>query len=210
MISSSNSRLIHQMCSNNCSVNSDDHPSAPEEITIQIHTAKPTSNRPLESGDHPVVAGQYTLITPAVSKAVSEVARWLNYRLTGGTFFGIPGVGKSQFIAAAIKILQNKFTDLAIVTILAKSHGKANDKAFFSNFLGSMNHCYALTGPAEAMRSRLEQELERLAGTSSTRTVLMFVDEAQKLHEMDFHLLVDIKNQMDKDRTHLIVALVGQ
>jgi len=60
------------------------------------------------------------------------------------------------------------------------------------------------------MRYRLEEELKRLAGTSTTRTVLLFIDEAQKLRELYFHLLVDIKNQMVNDRNHLIVALVGQ
>lgn len=61
-----------------------------------------------------------------------------------------------------------------------------------------------------AKRQRLNEYLIEKVERSNQNRLILFIDEAQKLHEPHYRWLIDIHNELDSHNIVLIVLLVGQ
>lgn len=73
-----------------------------------------------------------------------------------------------------------------------------------------MRHPAAEQGKASAKRRRLTEHLIHLGTKSGLNHVVLFVDDAQKLHEAQYSWLMDVQNELNQARIDLSTFLFGQ
>lgn len=165
----------------------------------------------IAKGCHPIEAGGYVISTPSVYVMGNEVSEWLDLRQSGGMIYGPPRLGKTSAIKYVERKLLHDFEGkLPIVTFECQSHGIAREGEFFTEFLQATGHELANKGKAQERRERLYQYLRNLAERNSHKRLVIFLDEAQKLHKDHYSWLVDIYNYLDRAGVISTFILVGQ
>ena len=159
---------------------------------------------------HPVFKGTYLVGTNQIDRMKDEVKNWFENRTPGGIIYGRPRLGKTS----AIKYLKFELTQtygrLPIFANICHQHKVANEATFFEDLLRSAGHGFVSNGNANSKRERLVKFLiERTENTGSNRLIL-FMDEAQFLREIEYQWLMDISNELDRYGIFTTVILVGQ
>lgn len=174
--------------------------------------SKPSFIRPqIAKGCHPIEAGGYVISTPSVYEMGKEVSEWLDLRQSGGMIYGPPRLGKTSAIKYVERKLLHDFEGkLPIVTFECQSHTIAREGEFFTEFLQAIGHELAQKGKIPERRERLYQYLRNLAERNPHRRLVIFLDEAQKLHKDHYSWLVDIYNNLDRAKIASTFILVGQ
>ncbi len=174
----------------------------------------PDSNltRPsVEPGAHPVESSRYLLLTPIIQQFFEVVCSWIESRVPGGMIYGMPRLGKTRAIQCLSRLLLERFGEsLPIFTHACLDHLRPSESIFFEDLLRAAGHALWARGTAAAKRNRLTEFLIERAEHSGQNRIVLFVDEAQKLHEQHYKWLVDIHNELDRHNIALIVILVGQ
>lgn len=174
--------------------------------------SKPDFIRPsIPEGCHPIEAGGYVISTPSVFEMGNEVSEWIDLRQSGGMIYGPPRLGKTSAIKyIKQKLLHDFNARLPIVTFECQSHQLAREGEFFSEFLSAMGHALPLKGHISEKRERLYLHLRNMAEQNPNRRIVIFLDEAQKLHKDHYAWLVDIFNYLDQAKITATFILVGQ
>lgn len=84
------------------------------------------------------------------------------------------------------------------------------ENRFFTDFLKGIGHSMYLKGTAEAKRDRISKFLIERAEVYAQHRIILFIDDAQRLHELEYSWLMDIYNELDRYNISLTVILVGQ
>lgn len=173
---------------------------------------KPSFIRPqVGRGCHPIETGGYVISTPSVYQMGKEISEWLELRHSGGMIYGPPRLGKSKAIKYIEKKLLHDFDGkLPIVTFECQSHTLAREGEFFTEFLQAIGHELAQKGKTSERRQRLYQYLRNLAEHNPHKRLVIFLDEAQKLHKDHYAWLVDISNYLEDSKVVATFILVGQ
>ncbi|MDG4656411.1 ATP-binding protein [Ectobacillus antri] len=181
---------------------------------INEGTNQVNHNRPyIPLGCHPIDTGYYLISTNEIARMYKEVVTWIQRRTPGAMIVGNPRLGKTR----AIKYLVNSLPSVDIVgldtpiyTIKCSKFKNPNESDFFECLLKDVKHHTPLAGRAISKRRRLYNFLiEKGLGSSRSR-VIMFLDDAQRLHELHYEWLMDIYNELESEGILLTVILVGQ
>lgn len=169
-------------------------------------------NRPfVPKGFHPVETGRYLIPTNEIVRMYNTVKRWLDNRAPGAIVYGRPRIGKTNAITFLINYLkQHLGENLPVFHILCDQHNKANENTFFENILRDIGHGLQLTGNSSAKRDRLIKFLLLQGEMSGHNRIIFFVDDAQRLFEIQYGWLMDIYNLLNRYGISLTVILVGQ
>ncbi|TPG75986.1 ATP-binding protein [Brevibacillus laterosporus] len=168
--------------------------------------------RPFVSkGTHPVEQRAYIIPSNEVLKMYQSVCKWIKYRSPGGIIYGRPRLGKTRAIEFLIRTLPDEFgADLPIFHIRSLHAKIPNENNFFETILNDVGHSIPFTGKTTIKRNRLSKFLIERGDLSKHKRVVMFIDEAQCLHEIQYGWLMDIYNELDQYRIALTAVLVGQ
>jgi hypothetical protein len=182
------------------------------EIISMSRTKHSTLERPkVEPGVHPIQTTRYLLFTPSIEALLNEVCQWIENRVPGGMVYGKPRIGKTRAIKYLRLLLIQKFSDtLPIITLSCNDYTVPREGAFFQDLLRVAGHAVWKGGNAAAKRHRLNEFLIQKIELSGHDRLILFVDEAQKLHEQHYKWLIDLHNELDRHGLVLIVVLVGQ
>jgi hypothetical protein len=162
-------------------------------------------------GTHPIETGQYLIPTNPVLKMFNEVCRWINYRISGGIIYGRPRLGKTRAIEFLLHALPQQYGNSFPVFHIKSLHSKmANEGAFFETLLKDVGHGFPFSGKPGIKRDRLCKFLWERGDMSKHKRIVMFIDEAQCLHDLQYGWLMDIFNELDKARISMTIILVGQ
>jgi hypothetical protein len=166
---------------------------------------------PVSAGAHPVETGRYVIATPPVCLLYEKVRGWVANRASGVAIYGKQRFGKTRAIRYLVAELKQEFgQDLPILCILCRDCRVPTESAFFENLLRALNHAIT-TGTATTKRDRLTEFLyEQSQRTGGGKRLIIILDEAQKLHEMQYRWLVDVHNELDDRGVNLTWLLVGQ
>ncbi|MDO3679739.1 ATP-binding protein [Paenibacillus ehimensis] len=170
------------------------------------------TNRPLiPVGSHPIETGEYLIPTNPVLRMFQDVTRWINYRYPGGIIYGRPRLGKTRAIEFLLRTLPNHFGSSLPVFHIKSQHIKlANEGSFFEALLKDVGHKIPFSGKPSVKRDRLYKYLLERGSQSKQKRIVMFIDEAQVLHDLQYGWLMDVFNELDASRIALTVVLVGQ
>lgn len=172
--------------------------------------AIPKFVRPLvTAGSHPVETGRYVIATPAVCQLYDAVKQWIANRVPGGMIYGKQRFGKTRAIKYLVDQLPVDFgPKLAIFALSMHDYRLPTENTFFEDMLYAVGHAFT-KGKASAKRNRLIEFLHERAAEGGSR-LIMILDEAQKLHEIQYRWLVDLHNELDERGVTVTWLLVGQ
>lgn len=166
---------------------------------------------PISKGSHPVENGSYLLATPAIADLCVLIKQWLDSGATGAMIDGSQRFGKSRGIIYAMADVKDEYSkSFPVLYFNCRKYRTPSEGVFFEDFLYAMGHGIPKSGGISAKRNRVTEYLCQLAIDSGHRRILLFVDEAQNLHEDHYKWLVDIYNELDRRGVRMLVILVGQ
>lgn len=162
-------------------------------------------------GSHPIETGNYNLPTSEILNLYNEISRWINNRAPGAIIYGRPRLGKTRAIRFVKSFIKEEFgEDLPIFQMCCNQYKVPNENRFFTDLLKNLGHSLYLNGKVELKRDRLIKFLIERSEVSSQHRIILFIDDAQRLHELEYSWLMDIHNELDKYNINLTAILVGQ
>ncbi|WP_241970846.1 ATP-binding protein [Brevibacillus sp. Leaf182] len=180
-----------------------------EQISFENLLEQPRPHVP--TGTHPIEEQSYIIPTNEVLRMFQAISKWIKYRSPGGIIYGRPRLGKTRAIEYLLRILPNEFgNDLPVFHIRTLHTKLANEGVFFETLLKDVGHGVPFSGKPSIKRDRLAKFLAEKGDTSRHKRIVMFIDEAQCLHELNYGWLMDIYNELDQNRIAMTVILVGQ
>ncbi|SDU18259.1 AAA domain-containing protein [Verrucomicrobium sp. GAS474] len=91
-----------------------------------------------------------------------------------------------------------------------RSYRISGEGNFFSDLLAAAEHAIPDSGSPAQKRNRLIEFLVDKATSTGEDRLVLFIDDAQRLTEIQFEWLMDIHTDLDKRGVAFIVLLVGQ
>ncbi|MFC5603351.1 ATP-binding protein [Sporosarcina koreensis] len=166
----------------------------------------------VELNTHPIEIGDYYLATNEINKLYTYVSKWIRNRIPGAVIYGYPRVGKTKAISYVIKILQEELgDDFPIHHVSCRTRKNPTENFFFEDLLFGIRHDLALVGSKPNLkRKRLLNALIEQAEVANSNKVILFLDDAQNLFELEYRWLMDLYNDLALQNIHLITFLVGQ
>jgi hypothetical protein len=171
-----------------------------------------TSSRPYVSKNtHPIETGRYLLPTNEIVRMYDKISQWIINRSPGGMIYGRPRLGKSRAITYLTYQLPNEFGDnLPIFIIKCRQYKQPSENSFFEDLLKDVGHALPFNGKANIKRDRLFRYLLEKAERSAQKRIILFINDAQRLFELQYGWLMDIYNELDSAGISMTVILVGQ
>jgi hypothetical protein len=162
-------------------------------------------------GSHPIETGNYNLPTAEILKLYDGISRWINNRAPGAIVYGRPRLGKTRAIRIVKNFIQEEFGEnMPIFQMCCNKYKVPSENRFFTDVLKNIGHSMYLSGKAEAKRDRATRFLIERAEASAQHRIILFIDDAQRLHELEYSWLMDIYNELDRYNIALTAILVGQ
>ena len=162
---------------------------------------------------HPIEIGDYFVATNEISRLYANITNWIRKRLPGAIIFGYPRMGKTRainYIIRTIKLDYNNM-DYPIYHVSCRTRKNPNETMFFEDLLLGIGHSHAMQGAkANIKRKRLINALTIVAEKNHTNKIIMFLDDAQNLFELEHKWLMDIYNELQMCNINLIIFFVGQ
>ncbi|MBT2679557.1 AAA family ATPase [Bacillus sp. ISL-35] len=180
------------------------------EQANQIQVSQNLGRPIISKGSHPIETGRYLLATNEIQKLYLKIQQCLNNRFPGAIIYGRPRLGKTRAIKYLTHILPNEFDGLPIYFITCRKYKNPNEAVFFEDLLIDVGHGTPFSGKANVKRQRLLKFLIQEAEVSRQKRIVLFIDDAQRLHEIQYGWLMDINNELDRFGVSLTVFLVGQ
>jgi hypothetical protein len=178
---------------------------------MAVKSTPPFIRPDVPAGSHPIETTRYILPTPSIDSSYSAVLKWIENRAPGGMIYGKPRFGKTRAIQYLSRLLAEKFGDkLPVITLLCRDYRVPSESTFFQDLLRAAGHALHSSGRAPAKRDRLIEYLSEKVEFSSQNRLILFIDEAQKLHEQQYKWLIDLHNELDERDIAAFVLLVGQ
>lgn len=163
------------------------------------------------NGTHPIQTGRYLIGTNEIARMQKLVTHWINNRSPGAIIYGRPRLGKTRAVKYLINSLKHSWAfDLPIFSMGCNQHKIPNEGVFFEEMLDSFGHGLPYSGTPSKKRNRLTNFLIEKADLSGQNKVVLFLDDAQRLVEMEYNWLMDINNALDKYGVSMTAILVGQ
>jgi type II secretory pathway predicted ATPase ExeA len=166
--------------------------------------------RPVEFDQHPLVQQTYILPTTSIDDAFRNVLRCIRHRIPGAMLVGMSRYGKTYAGRYISLLLQEQFPKLVVVSVGTEKKKAPIESAFFENLLEAVGHKDLKSGTNSAKRRRLVQRLCELVSHSGRNLLIMFMDEAQRLHADEYEWLRDVHDKLEKNGIRMITFLIGQ
>lgn len=158
-----------------------------------------------------VLAGRAFLVkTPVCILYFAYLKRWLLTGNLGAVVYGWPRLGKTSGTRWVLSAIQEVFGRLPFVEVPIRKQHLHNEGAFFQFLLKCCKHRYPGKGSVTDKRDRFLEAMLNRARRSETRTVILFIDEAHQLDELEYQWLQNISNELDAAGARLFCLLVGQ
>lgn len=165
----------------------------------------------IPKGSHPVETGNYLIPTNEISRMYEHVLSWIENRSPGAIIYGRPRLGKSRATSYLVKRLPLDIGEnTPIYHILCRRYKNPNENFFFEDLLKSVGHSIITTGKLNQKRDRLMKFLLEQTSISNSKKIIFFIDDAQRLIEIQYDWLMDLHNELDSYGITLTTILVGQ
>jgi hypothetical protein len=161
-------------------------------------------------GSYPIETGLYLIATNEIDRLYKKVVQCLTNRAPGAIIHGRPRLGKTRALEYLMHILPEEFSNIPIFFLTSRVYKKASENIFFQDILIDIGHGIPFSGKADKKRQRLLWYLIEQVRESGQNKIIFFIDDAQRLEEIQFGWLMDIYNDLDREKISLTVFLVGQ
>ncbi|EAZ85485.1 hypothetical protein BB14905_14850 [Bacillus sp. B14905] len=169
------------------------------------------SDQMMNNSKHPIETGRYIICTEQINNAKAIVFNWIDKRMPGAIIYGKPRMGKTSLINYIRRTLNEEFdTPIPTFHIMCKTYASPKESTFFGDLLASVGHSLSLEGSTPEKRIRLNNYLVNTVEKSNQNKLVFFIDDAQRLTDIQYNWLMDIYNELDAYGICLISVLVSQ
>ena len=166
--------------------------------------------RPRSIDEHPLKRRTYRVPTPSIKAMIALVDECLFMFIGGALIHGRPRIGKSCAIDFVINDLKAKHPKLSTYKMRWIKPQVPSESAFFAALLHACKHPAEPSAKKAALRGRLVHKLRQVADTLGDDRVVMFIDEAQNLREIEYEWLRDLHDELENNGIRLFTFLIGQ
>lgn len=160
---------------------------------------------------HPIEDGEYIFLTNEAGIMNRKINTWIRNRIPGAIIFGKPRLGKTKAINYNLRVLTEKWGSRAnFYYMTTATYTNITERIFFEEMLRSVGQPEIQKGTVVEKRNRLNRFLIGKACITNARKIIFFIDEAQRLSEKQYDLLMDIYNELNDNGITLTTILVGQ
>jgi len=145
---------------------------------------------------HPVVCNTLQIATAPVRQVYEAVLQIIIHRTPGTPFIGDFRLGKTETISVVRTELQQVFPKLPSAVLVARSHDKPSEKAFFGDVLLDLKHGESQSGSAADRRIRLLRLVTSAAASLGSDRYIFFVDEGQNWGIQEYVWMRDFTNEL--------------
>lgn len=160
---------------------------------------------------HPIVAKDYTVLTPMIQATYSLVRERVWTRRTGSFLYARPRTGKTRCAMAVKRFLSTEFPDIHVMFLSADERNKrGSDLGFVVDLLAAEELVIKKRITYMEALLKLFTHIEiQLASRAGNQFVLL-IDELQLLREADFRLLLVIHNRLEQKNIAMTTLGFGQ
>ena len=166
--------------------------------------------RPAPLDKHPLQRRTYRVPTPSIAAVRALIDECLFLFITGALIHGRPRMGKSYAIEFVWRDLQRRYPALSIYKIRCTRSQVPSESNFFAILLHAAKHPAQAGASKSALRGRLVHKLRQVADALGDERIVLFIDEAQHLREIEYEWLRDLHDELENNGLRLFVFLVGQ
>jgi hypothetical protein len=166
--------------------------------------------RPRPIDEHPLKRRTYRVPTPSIKAVIALVDECLFMFVGGALIHGRPRMGKSCAIDFVITDLKARHPQLSTYKMRWIKPQVTSENAFFAALLHTVKHPAQPSASKSALRGRLVHKLRQVADTLGDDRVVLFIDEAQNLREIEYEWLRDVHDELENNGIRLFTFLFGQ
>ena len=166
--------------------------------------------RPRPIDEHPLKRRTYRVPTPSIKAVIALVDECLFMFVGGALIHGRPRMGKSCAIDFVITDLKARHPQLSTYKMRWIKPQVPSENAFFAALLHTFKHPAQPSASKSALRGRLVHKLRQVADTLGDDRVVLFIDEAQNLREIEYEWLRDVHDELENNGIRLFTFLFGQ
>lgn len=162
------------------------------------------------SAEHPMLTQRYAIYTPAIMHFVETIGYWIEERAPGGYIYGMSRVGKSKAISNWVKReIREKFSGrVTVFTIICVSRKIMSDAFFYNVIAYGLGISISRNDPIKAL-DKIVNYMCAVARESKSDYIVLILDEAQKLSDIEYTVLLDIQNQIERRKLQITFISVG-
>lgn len=176
-----------------------------------MKTLKSDQRPDLPDFAHPVYDGGYIFLTNQAAIMNRKINIWIRNRIPGAIIYGRPRLGKTKAINYNIRVLEEQWGERAnFYYVTTTSYAHITENIFFEELLRSIGHPETRKGTIVEKRIRVNRFLIGKASLTGAKKIVFFIDEAQRLTEKQYDLLMDVYNELYANGITLTTILVGQ
>lgn len=166
--------------------------------------------RPRPIDEHPLKRRTYRVPTPSIKAMIALVDECLFMFVGGALIHGRPRMGKSCAIDFVMTDLKTRLPKLATYKMRWIKPQVPSENSFFAALLHAAKHPAQATASKSALRGRLVHKYRQVADTNGDDRVVLFIDEAQNLREIEYEWLRDLHDELENNGVRLFTFLIGQ
>lgn len=167
--------------------------------------------RPIDVELHPVCNQRYLIPTFSIGETYALVLKVIRRRDSGLVIWGHTRYGKTWAMLYCQQCLVQDYPDFPVVIYNAKREVSATKGNFYDSLLAVVGHKqWHDTVSISKKHLRLVNFMEQAALKDSRQVFILFMDEAQRLHQQHFDWIKDIYNDLRLKGVTLLPILVGQ
>lgn len=158
---------------------------------------------------HPLMRS-YRVASKPIEEMLNTITQWVDLQHPGGMIYGPQRLGKTEAIRYIIPFLSDALgSEIPIYLMSCSGERVPRQSTFYEDLLRAADHA-SYGGTIQQKRQRVVEGFLCDAEECNGNRVLLFIDDAQWLHEYSYRWLMDIHNQLKLRDVHLVTVLVGQ
>ncbi|WP_176317566.1 ATP-binding protein [Burkholderia vietnamiensis] len=166
--------------------------------------------RPVDPAAHPLLNQTYIVPTPAIAEMYARVRLCLRRGIAGAVIYGHTRWGKTYAIRYCARLLHHDLRRIVVLSLGMPQNPSRSEALFFGMLLEATRHERADSGSALQRRLRLYHRLAEMVERAGGNTLVVFVDEAQRLELEHYEWLRDVQDELSRRGIRMFTFLVGQ
>ncbi len=169
-----------------------------------------TLKRLVDPSEHPLLNQTYMVPTPAIAAMYARVHQCIRRVVAGAVIYGHTRWGRTYAIRYCVRLLNLALPRAAVLTLGMPRNPSRSEALFFGMLLEAARHERSDNGSTLKRRLRLYHELAEMVERMAGNTLIVFVDEAQRLELEHYEWLRDLQDELERRALRMFTFLVGQ
>lgn len=162
-------------------------------------------------GTHPLEQGQYILPTLEINRLMEKIIQIIKDGGPGMIVYGRPRLGKTRATVYAVNYLPAELeSPIPIFVADCKSYKFPSAEKFYRDMLHDFKFRFETKKDEVVLRNQIVNLMHERGERSNLRRVVLIMDEGQKMTEWQYNCLVDISNQLMRNRIRMTIITIGQ